>query len=153
SIHLNSGNTMSLKPLLLRTFAVASLAAGLAFAPASQAQVNETYVTIEPAQPSDTAAKIEVLEFFAYTSPHGYTMEPSTAKWPQTLPENAAFKRVPVAFNASMADLQKFYHRLEALDRRDLHAQFFHARHRARKGRYDFKAMSKCVEDEGVAPA
>lgn len=144
---------MSLKPLLLRTFAVASLAAGLAFAPAGQAQVNETYVTIEPAQPSDTTGKIEVLEFFAYTCPHCYTMEPMTAKWAQTLPENVAFKRVPVAFNAGMADLQKFYYSLEALDRLDLHEKFFHALHRERKRIYDFKAMSKWVEEQGVAPA
>lgn len=141
---------MSLKPLLLRSLAVASLAAGLAFAPAGHAQAEQNYVTVEPAQPSDTAGKVEVLEFFAYTCPHCYTMEPMTAKWSQTLPENVVFKRVPVAFNAGMADLQKLYYSLEALDRLDLHEKVFQAIHRQRKRIYEFDAMADWIADQGV---
>lgn len=141
---------MSLKQLILRTLAVASIGAGLAFAPATYAQADARYVTVEPAQPSDTAGKVEVLEFFAYTCPHCYTMEPMTAKWAQTLPENVAFKRVPVAFNAGMADLQKLYFSLEALDRLDLHPKVFQAIHRERKRIYDFDAMADWMETQGV---
>lgn len=141
---------MSMKQLFLRSLAVASLAAGLAFAPASQAQTDARYVTLEPAQPSDTAGKIEVLEFFAYTCPHCFAMEPMMAKWSQTLPENVAFKRVPVAFNASMADLQKLYYSLEALGRLDLHEKVFQAIHRERKRLTGFNAMADWAQAQGV---
>lgn len=140
---------MSLKHPILRSVAIASLAAGLAFAPA-HARSADGHVMIEPAQPSDTAGKIEVLEFFAYSCPHCYTMEPMTTKWSQALPENVVFKRVPVAFNASMADLQKLYYSLEALDRLDLHPKAFQAIHRERKRIYDFDAIADWIETQGV---
>lgn len=141
---------MSLKQLILRTAAIASLGLGMAFVPAAQAQNGSSYVTIEPAQPSDTAGKVEVLEFFAYTCPHCASMEPMVAQWSQTLPDNVVVKHVPVAFNAGMADLQKLYYSLEALDRLDLHPKVFQAIHRERKRIYDFKAMSDWIEDQGV---
>jgi len=77
-------------------------------------------------------------------------MEPLTEKWAQTLPENVAFKRVPVAFNAGMADLQKLYYSLEALDRLDLHEKVFEAIHRKRQRIYDFKAIANWIEEQGV---
>ena len=141
---------MSLKHLILRSIAITSLGAGLALAPASHAQTGQGYVTIQPAQPSDTAGKVEVLEFFAYSCPHCHTMEPMTERWSQTLPENVAFKRVPVAFNAGMADLQKLFYSLEALDRLDLHEKVFQAIHRQRKRIYNFDAIADWIETEGV---
>jgi len=141
---------MSLKQLILRTAAIASLGLGLAFAPAVQAQNGSSYVTIEPAQPSDTAGKVEVLEFFAYTCPHCATMEPMVARWSQTLPDNVVVKHVPVAFNAGMADLQKLFYSLEALDRLDLHPKVFQAIHRERKRIYNFDAITDWVETQGV---
>ena len=122
----------------------------MAFTAVSHAQTEKGYVTVEPAQPSDTAGKIEVLEFFAYSCPHCYSMEPLTEKWSQTLPENVAFKRVPVAFNAGMADLQKTYYSLEALDRLDLHKEVFNAIHRQRKRIYSFDAIADWIETQGV---
>ncbi|NLC36359.1 MAG: thiol:disulfide interchange protein DsbA/DsbL [Alcaligenaceae bacterium] len=143
---------MSLKPLLLRTLATVSLGMGLAFAPISHAQVPATHVVIEPAQPSDTAGKVEVLEFFAYTCPHCATMEPMVERWSQTLPDNVVVKPVPVAFNAGMADLQKLYYSLEALDRLDLHPKVFQAIHNERKRIYNFDAISDWVKTQGVDP-
>ena len=141
---------MLLKPLFIRSLAAVSLGAGLAFAPIGHAQVDATHVTIEPAQPSDTAGKVEVLEFFAYSCPHCATMEPMVARWAETLPENVVVKHVPVAFNAGMADMQKLYYSLEALDRMDLHPKVFHAIHRERKRIYNFKAIAEWIEDQGV---
>lgn len=141
---------MSLKQRILRSLSVAALGVGMAFTSASFAQANSGYVTIEPAQPSDTEGKVEVLEFFAYTCPHCFTMEPMVEKWSQTFPENVVLKRVPVAFNAGMADLQKLYYSLEALDRLDLHKAVFFALHRERKRIYDSKAIFDWVETQGV---
>lgn len=141
---------MSLKHLLLRSLAIASMGASLAFIPVSHAQTGQGYVTLQPAQPSDTAGKVEVLEFFAYTCPHCFTMEPMTAKWAQTLPDNVAFKRVPVAFNAGMADLQKLYYSLEALGRLDLHEKVFIAIHRERTRMQNFNAIADWAEKQGL---
>ena len=141
---------MLLKPLFVRSLAMATLGAGLAFAPLSHAQVDAQYVTIEPAQPSDTTGKVEVLEFFAYSCPHCATMQPMVAKWSESLPDNVVVKHVPVAFNAGMADMQKLYYSLEALDRMDLHPKVFHAIHREKKRIYNAKAIAEWVEDQGV---
>lgn len=141
---------MLLKPLFVRSIAMATLGAGLAFAPLSHAQVDAQYVTIEPAQPSDTTGKVEVLEFFAYSCPHCATMQPMVAKWSESLPDNVVVKHVPVAFNAGMADMQKLYYSLEALDRMDLHPKVFHAIHREKKRIYNAKAIAEWVEDQGV---
>src|SRR5690554_538227 len=132
---------MSLKNLLLRTFAIIAVSAGTLLVPTSGAYAAERYVTVDPAQPSDTTGKIEVLEFFAYTCPHCNAIEPMVEKWAKTLPDNVVLKPVPVAFNASMADLQKLYYSLEALDRLDLHAEVFTAIHKERKRIYEADAI------------
>lgn len=141
---------MSLKNLLFRTFAIAALSAGAFFAPLSGAQAAERYVTVEPAQPSDTTGKIEVLEFFAYSCPHCNSIEPMVQNWAKTLPDNVVLKPVPVAFNASMADMQKLYYSLESLGRLDLHSAVFKAIHAERKRIYDAEAITDWVVDQGV---
>ena len=140
---------MSLKQVFHRIFVAVLLGAGLAFAPLGHAQ-SQAYITIDPAQPSDTKDKIEVLEFFAYSCPHCYAMEPLVAKWTQTLPENVVLKRVPVAFNAGMEDLQRLYFTLEVLNRLDLHQEVFNTLHRDRKRMYDFKSIANWIESKGV---
>lgn len=142
---------MSLKNLLLRTFAFIAIGSGILFVPAAQAQADKgQYVTVDPAQPSDTTGKIEVLEFFAYTCPHCSAIEPMVEAWAKTLPENVVVKPVPVAFNASMADLQKLYYSLESLNRLDLHGEVFKAIHKDHKRIYDAKAITDWVVSKGV---
>jgi thiol:disulfide interchange protein DsbA len=142
---------MSLKNLIIRSFAFAAIATGMLFAPVSIAQAADAkYVTVEPAQPSDTTGKIEVLEFFAYTCPHCYAIEPMVEKWAKTLPPNVVLRPVPVAFNASMADLQRLYYSLEALNRLDLHPEVFKALHVERQRIYDAKAITDWVVSKGV---
>jgi len=122
------------------------------FASAAQSQTSGSgaYATLDPAQPSDTPGKIEVLEFFAYTCPHCKIIEPMVEKWVGTLPGNTVFRPVPVAFNASMADLQKLYYSLEILDRTDLHPEVFKAIHDEKKRIYNEAAIVDWVADKGV---
>lgn len=142
---------MSLKNLLVRTFALVAIATGTLFASASFAQATDgQYVTVEPAQPSDTTGKIEVLEFFAYTCPHCHAIEPLLENWSKTLPDNVVLRRIPVAFNANMADLQRLYFSLEALNRLDLHPEVFKALHEERKRIYDAKAITDWAVSKGV---
>jgi thiol:disulfide interchange protein DsbA len=147
----SSGTTMSLKNLLARTFACVAIATGMFLAPTSFAQAADAkYVTVEPAQPSDTTGKIEVLEFFAYTCPHCNAIEPMVEKWSKTLPDNVVLRRVPVAFNASMADLQRLYFSLEAMNRLDLHPEVFKALHPERQRISDAKALTAWAVSKGV---
>lgn len=142
---------MSLKNIFLRTFAVAALGAGFLFAPAAHAQAaGQQYVTLNPVQPSDTPGKIEVLEFFAYSCPHCAAIQPLVDKWGKTLPDNVVLRQVPVAFNASMADLQKLYYSLEALDRLDLSDQVFKAIHSDHQRIFEAKAIADWVVGKGV---
>lgn len=141
---------MPLKNLLLRALAIATIGASALFVSSAPAMAADRYTVLEPAQPSDTTGKVEVLEFFAYSCPHCAQMEPLVEAWAKTLPDNAALKQVPVAFNAGMKDLQKLYFALEALDRLDLHPKVFQAIHQQRKQIYDAKAIAAWMADQGV---
>lgn len=142
---------MSLKNIFLRTFAVAALGASALFAPTAQAQTaGQQYVTLNPVQPSDVPGKIEVLEFFAYSCPHCASIQPLVDKWATTLPDNVVLRQVPVAFNASMADLQKLYYSLEALDRLDLSNEVFKAIHVDHQRIFEAKAIADWVVSKGV---
>jgi len=136
---------MQIRLLFAQALASVSLALGLSLT--AQAQ---NYTTLNPVQPSDTVGKVEVLEFFAYTCVHCNAMEPLAARWAQSLPDTVAFKPVPVAFNASMEDLQRLYYSLEALDRLDLHRAVFRAIHDERKRIFDARAIINWVVDQGV---
>ena len=142
---------MSPKHLFTRLFAVAAVAASLLFAPAGQALADgPLYVKIDPPQPTNTPGKIEVLEFFAYTCPHCSAIEPLVENWEKTLPDNVVVHPVPVAFNASMVDLQKLYYSLAVLNRLDLHSQVFKAIHEENQPIYDEKAITDWVASKGV---
>lgn len=139
---------MLLKKILLRAAAIFALGAGVMLMPAAHAQ--NGYVTVTPAQPSDTTGKIEVLEFFAYSCIHCKTLEPIMQAWKKTLPQDVVVRSVPVAFNASMADLQKLYYSLEALNRLDLHPAAFKAIHEERKRIFTAKAITDWAVEQGV---
>ncbi len=107
-----------------------SMAAGLAIGFTALSAQAQSFTTIDPVQPPETPNKVEVLEFFSYSCIHCYRVEPMVEKWSKTIPEGAAFKRVPVGFNAAMRGLQKLYYTLEVLDKLDeLHAKAFAAIH------------------------
>lgn len=142
---------MSLKNFFVRSLALGALSVSALLAPAAQAQTAaQPYITLEKAQPSDTAGKVEVLEFFAYTCSHCNTMEPMVASWAKTLPDSVVLQRVPVAFNASMADLQKLYYSLESMGRLDLHPAVFNAIHDKREKIYTAPAIFDWIAKQGV---
>lgn len=143
---------MTFKNLFLRALATATFGVAAFMAPAVMAQ-SGSHTIVDPAQPSDTAGKTEVLEFFSYSCPHCASMEPLVEKWSKTLPDNVVIKRVPVAFNASMVDLQKLYYSLESLGRLDLHPAVFKAIHNERKRIYTQGPITDWVVEQGVDKA
>lgn len=148
---------MSYLTLLGRLAATATLAASVLLSPlaiAQQAPAPSSYLTLGQAIPSDSINKTEVLEFFAYSCPHCAVMEPLVEEWSQGFDaENVVLKRVPVAFNAGMGDLQRTYFVLESLERLDLHPKLFAALHKEKRPLFDKKAIRKWAAENGITEA
>jgi protein dithiol oxidoreductase (disulfide-forming) len=137
--------------------AVMSLVAVAATAHASpQAPVNGTdYKTLDKAQTTDApAGKVEVTEFFWYSCPHCFALDPSLNEWVKKQGNAIVFKRVPVAFRPSFAPQQKLYYTLEAMGRLgDLHPKVFHAIHAERKSLDTDAAIVDYMVAQGVDKA
>ncbi|NLY28803.1 MAG: thiol:disulfide interchange protein DsbA/DsbL [Alcaligenaceae bacterium] len=141
---------MSLNKLLKNVSLALTLGVGTLLLPAGSAAAADRYSVVDPAQPSDTSGKVEVLEFFAYTCPHCKVMEPMVARWAKTLPDNVVVKPVPVAFNAGMADLQKLFYTLESMKRLDLHNKVFSTIHDERKRIFDKATITDWAAGQGL---
>ena len=80
-----------------------------------QLVIGTDYVEINPAQPTDNPARIEVIEFFSYACPHCNDLNPSILKWAAKLPADVEFKRVAVNFNPFYQLMARLYYSLEAI--------------------------------------
>ena len=83
--------------------------------PALAQTAGKDYTPIAPAQPTDDAAKIEVIEFFSYGCPHCSDFHPLISAWAAKQPGDVVFKRVPVSFNSYFAMIAPLYYTLEAM--------------------------------------
>ncbi len=72
-------------------------------------QAGTHYFPIEPAQPTSTGDKIEVIEVFSYACIHCAHFEPTVQKWKSAMPANVAFSYLPAAFNASWEVFARAY--------------------------------------------
>ncbi len=99
-------------------------------APAAAIEAGKEYVAISPVQPGGTKGKIEVIEFFAYTCPHCFELEPDLHAWAKKLPKNVVLKRQPAIFADNWEPMARAFFALEALGAADrLHADVFNALH------------------------
>ena len=109
-------------------------AAGLAWTGLAQAQgkpvEGQHYVKLNQPLPV-TGGKIEVIEFFWYGCPHCNAFEPALDDWARKLPEDVAFRRVPVAFREEpFTAHQKIFYALDAMGLiPTLHRKVFYAIH------------------------
>jgi thiol:disulfide interchange protein DsbA len=119
-----------------REFSQAALALVAGFGTLAQAQAQKPvagtdYAVLEtPASVDAPAGKIEVVEFFWYSCPHCNAFEPTLSAWVKQLPKDVAFRRAPIAFNASFVPQQRLYYTLEAMGLLEkLHTKVFAAIH------------------------
>ena len=122
-----------------RDLTLGAVAAGLAGslvprrAAAQLAPVEGThYLRVSP--PAPTAAppgKIEVIDFFWYECPHCNAFEPALDAWAKRLPEDVAFRRMPVWFREEpFGPQQRLFYTLETLGLVPaLHRKVFHLIH------------------------
>jgi protein dithiol oxidoreductase (disulfide-forming) len=113
-------------------------AASSSLATAAQAQVRAPiegthYVKLN--QPlSVPPGKIEVIEFFWYGCPHCNDFEPALDAWSKKLPDDVAFRRVPVAFREAYVPHQRIFYALDAMGLiPTLHRKVFYAIHGERQ--------------------
>lgn len=99
-------------------------------APAAAIEAGKEYAVLSPAQPVESRGKIEIVEFFAYTCPHCFHLEPDLNQWARKLPKNVVLKRQPVIFADTWEPMARAYFALEALGAVErLHADVFNAIH------------------------
>jgi thiol:disulfide interchange protein DsbA len=92
---------------------------------------------IRLAQPAPVAAasgKVEVIEFFWYECPHCNAFEPALDAWARRLPDDVAFRRVPVWFREEpFSAQQRLFYALESMGLvPTLHRKVFAAIHNER---------------------
>jgi thiol:disulfide interchange protein DsbA len=135
--------------------AVLTLAAALLItAGPAQAQLaaGRDYVPINPPQPTENAAKIEVIEFFSYGCPHCADFHPLISQWAAKLPPDVVFKRVPVSFGRSQwGNIGKLYYAAEAIGEMGrLDGAAFHAIHQKNVKLYDDATIIEWAAQQGV---
>jgi len=88
------------------------------------------YVRLAEPAPAPSG-KIEVIEFFWYECPHCNALEPALDAWARRLPDDVAFRRVPVWFrDEPFGPQQRLFYSLEALGLvPTLHRKVFQAIH------------------------
>lgn len=134
---------------------LAVLAAALSFSAGAVAQsAGRDYTAIEPAQPTDSPAKVEVVEFFSYGCPHCNDFNALVSAWAAKLPADVTFKRVPVSFGRpAWANVGRLYYALEVTgDLARLDGEVFKAIHTDRVNMFDERTMKEWIAKKGVDP-
>jgi thiol:disulfide interchange protein DsbA len=132
-----------------------ALGAALAIAlPVAAQTAGKDFTPIDPPQPTDNPAKVEVIEFFSYGCPHCAEFNPTVTAWAAKLPADVVFKKVPITFGrAAWAGISRLYYTLEATgDLHKLDAAVFKAIHEERVNLFDERALSEWVAKMGVDP-
>ena len=118
--------------------ALAALSLGFVAFAASATPANPQngvdYRTLEQKQQTDSGKKVEVTEFFWYSCPHCFALDPDLEAWVKKQGDNINFRRVPVAFRESFVPQQKMFYALEALGKgEELHRKIFNTIHAQRQ--------------------
>ena len=122
--------------------------------PVAAQTAGKDYTPIVPAQPTEEAAKIEVLEFFSYGCPHCSDFHPLLAQWAAKQPGDVVVRKVPITFGrAAWANAARLYYALEATgDLARLDGDVFKAIHSDRVNLFEENAIKEWVAKKGVDP-
>lgn len=141
---------------LCRLLSAWILALSLSSGAAAQLAPGKDYQLINPAQPTASGAKVEVIEFFYYGCPGCNSLLPHLSAWLKKKPADVEFRRAPVVFQDGWLPLTTAYYAFDAMGLVDkLHHELFRAIHERRtleiKGLLrDQKPLFDWVEKQGV---
>lgn len=136
-----------------RSLVFTVLFAALTIASSASAQfvAGKDYLIINPAQPTDSGNKVEVLEFFWYGCPHCNALQPSLNAWVKQKPADVEFRRVPAVLGQSWIPLTQAFYTFEALGLTEkLHHDVFAAIHKDKVRLQDPKTLFEWVAKHGV---
>lgn len=77
---------------------IVAMLLGMAVQAAPKFEEGLHYYPIVPEQPGAKGDKVRVVEFFLYTCPHCYRLEPHLAAWRKKMPANVEFVKIPAMF-------------------------------------------------------
>jgi protein dithiol oxidoreductase (disulfide-forming) len=114
----------------------------------------KNYRVVAPAQPTEAAGKVEVMEIFWYGCPHCHHFEPFLTKWLETKPEDVAFRRFPAIFRENWVPAARAFYTAEALGISDkMHPALFKAIHEEQRELRSNEDWTKFFSELGVADA
>ena len=134
---------MSLHSKILKLSALVVTALGITFAIA-QANADEhghdnklseaSYKPVTSQFKVSTGDKIEVAELFWFGCGHCFALEPSLKTWKKTIPENAAFVKIPAIFSSRWEFHGRAFYTIQSLNvPEEAYDGFFHSIHIKRK--------------------
>jgi len=110
------------------------------------------YIVLSSPQPTNDAAKIEVVELFWYGCPHCYRLEPFVAQWKDKQPEDVEFIQMPAVLGKGWELLAKAYYTAELLNVSDkTHTALFEVLHVDKKKIRDEASVQKIFAGQGVS--
>jgi thiol:disulfide interchange protein DsbA len=90
--------------------------------------VGTDYKLIDPAQPTSSGNKVEVLEFFFYGCSHCFHLHPELTAWEKKMPKDVDLVFVPTIFNPGWEPMAYTYYALEVLGKNhELHNALYDA--------------------------
>ncbi len=109
------------------------------------------YIKLNPAQPTDSGQKIELLEFFWYGCPHCEHLQAPLNVWLKKLPPDVVLKHTPAVFDDSWLPLTRAYYTIETMGLVDkLHGEFFNAIHKQNQRLKDAATIIDWAASKGV---
>jgi thiol:disulfide interchange protein DsbA len=109
------------------------------------------YLLVSPQVLTESATKVEVIEFFSYACPHCYSFEPMIEPWIKSLPADVLFHRVPVVYHEPWLAPARLYYALEVLGEAGrLSPVVFDAMHKEHRDLTSEDAIAKFLESQGI---
>lgn len=94
----------------------------------AEPEAGKDYKLLNPAQPTHSGSKIEVLEFFFYGCIHCFKLNPLMDAWEKKMPKDVELTYVPAIFNPTWEISGRTFYALEAMgERKRLHDDLFDA--------------------------
>lgn len=116
--------------MLKRILTLSALCLGVLNANAATFKEGVDYTLVKNPEPI-SGNVIVVREFFWYGCPHCYALEPHTARWAKTKPNDVAFFRTPAVMRADWEPAARAFYAAQAMQQEErLHGALFEAIHK-----------------------
>ncbi len=121
-------------------------------APAAPFRAGVDYFVIEPAQPTNSGERIEVLEAFGYSCGGCASFQPSVDAWKARLAPDVAFSYVPAAWGGVWEQFARAFYAAESLGVLEKsHSEIFRKIHVERKPVRSAEDIAGLYSDYGVS--